>query len=747
MKSYSLSHYLVITSLLAMVFHNQIKAQVNIDAQLAPFFQGVASGDPLENRVIIWTRVTPDESLPTPDSIEVRWQVATDTLFENLTNYGSFFTNADRDYTVKIDVDGLVSNTWYYYRFYALGKYSLTGRTRTAPTTADAVEDLRFAVVSCSSFTSGYYHAYADIKERNDLRAVIHLGDYIYEGGGSGVMGPHEPSNELLTLEDYRTRHRQYKSVTALRQLHQQLPWMLVWDDHESANNSWADGADAHDSATEGSWVDRKAAAIQAYFEWMPIRQVDATDNQRIYRTIKYGSLADIILLDTRLEGRTEQTGWSGIGDPNNTILGIEQRDWLFNELSTSTAQWKIIAQQVMMAPLQAFGQPLNPDQWDGYLYERQLLFDHITDNNIDNVVVLTGDIHTSWGNDLPNDGYVASTGENSVGVEFVCTSVTSPGIPISVGQNIIAAFNPHMKYIDLTEHGYLLLDVTSNRTQGEWYYVDDLSTPVSDVNFATAYFTNDGENHLNVFETVSTPSEALFPMAPDLPQQSNKLYVKVWLQGAFDNTIGFMKRNYSTIYIPTEQPFNTQPWNYAGSEAVSASTDFSETVIDWVLVELRAGNLGDSLVAQQAALLLEDGSIVPHTAALQTGNRPILFNNVPPNDNYYIAIRARNHVDVQSAADIFVPNAPAYSFQTGVLQAMGNNAMVLLSNGEYGLYAGDFDGNGIVNFHDYNLFKANGGLSDYLPGDANVDLNVDAADFNLYQSNAAKIGVIQLRY
>lgn len=454
----------------------------DVDERYAPFYHGVASGDPLADRVIIWTRVTTDDP-----SVSVSWEVATDTGFVNIVQSGVFTTDDSRDYTVKVDVTGLQPDTWYYYRFQALGKKSLTGRTRTAP--AGNVSELRFAVVSCSSYESGYFNAYRDIASRNDIDVVLHLGDYIYEYGQGGILSNgdttrrHQPPHEILTLSDYRIRHSLHKLDPDLRALHQQYPFITVWDDHETANNAWRDGAENHTPATEGSWEDRKNAGRRAYFEWMPLRDVHG-NGQSIYRVISFGNLATFIMIDTRLEGRDQQTATVN-NDTNRTILGHAQLNWLRNELSNATARWKLIGNQVMMGSLRLGSVVLNTDQWDGYPAERTKVLSHIAQNNINNVVVLTGDIHTSWANDLPlhSSSYNPQTGAGSVAVEFVATSVTSTGFPFSVPLSLIQNSNPHVKFADLTQKGYVVVDLNDQRAQADWVFV----STVLDRNYTAA--------------------------------------------------------------------------------------------------------------------------------------------------------------------------------------------------------------------------------------------------------------------
>lgn len=465
----------------------------NLDPTLAPFYHGVASGDPLPDAVILWTRIT----LATEEPVTVNWRMATDTLFTNIVASGSAVTDASKDWTVQVDVTGLSADSWYYYQFGHEGTLSIMGRTHTAPT--GGVEHLRFGVVSCSSYEHGLFNAYRSLAERNDIDAVLHLGDYIYEyevGGYSiNLEGrTYEPTNEIVTLDDYRTRYSHYRLDADLRELHRQYPFILIWDDHESANDSWYGGAENHTEGAEGAWMDRKASAIRAHEEWLPIRKPDPSDLERIYRDFSFGSMADLIMLDTRLYAR-EESGL--IGAATRSMLGYAQRHWLYDNLSASEAKWKVIGQQVMMAPLQILGLSVNTDQWDGYTGERDSLYSHLLDNGIDNAVVLTGDIHTSWGNDLRRGAGPFNPG-TPVAVEFVVTSITSPGFPFNVGAGVIQTSNQHVKYLDLTQNGYLILDLTEQAAQSDWYYISTKTSPIFTTSFGAAWKTNDGDNFLS---------------------------------------------------------------------------------------------------------------------------------------------------------------------------------------------------------------------------------------------------------
>jgi alkaline phosphatase D len=479
--------------------------RILLDPAYEPFYHGVASGDPLPDRVIIWTRITTANS-----SENIDWEMATDKNFSSIVNSGTVVTDSSKDYTVKVDVNGLQPNTWYYYRFKGHGVYSITGRTRTAP--ASAVNNLRFAVVSCSNLSSGYFHVYRDIVNKNEADVILHLGDYIYEYKSNSAVPDDttrksSPDKEILTLADYRMRHSQYKLDADLRDCHRNFPFIAVWDDHETANNSWRDGAENHTQGVEGSWQDRKSFGRKAYFEWMPIREQTPNNDSMIYRTIRYGNLADLIMIDTRLIDRDEQVQGAVIqlnnntlNDTNRSMLGITQRNWLNNELKTSAARWKIIGNQVMVAPLVVFGFSIaNADQWDGYPHDRKVVFENILNNNVENVVFLTGDIHTSWANDLPlnRSTYNSGTGAGSVGVEFVCTSITSSSGNLPITAATIQSSNPHMKYVDLSRRGYVVLDLNTQRAQGDFVHVTDITRREFTSSVSASWFVNSGERFL----------------------------------------------------------------------------------------------------------------------------------------------------------------------------------------------------------------------------------------------------------
>ncbi len=497
------------------------------------FQHGVASGDPLTDRVILWTRVTP---AAIKSSIAVSYVVATDPALTQVVLRGATKTNPGRDNTVKVDALGLRANTTYYYQFTAEGASSPVGRTKTLP--VGPTSSLRMAVVSCSNHAYGYFNAYGRIAQRADLDLVMHLGDYIYEYGAGqyGTARTPEPANEIVSLSDYRQRHAQYKRDVDSQAMHRQHPLVAIWDDHETANNSYKTGAENHQPGTEGDWATRVASALQAYYEWMPVRPVDTANLRKNNRFYAYGDLADLIMLEERVSARSEQlttathptpfgAGFNqtdpGYGDASRTLLGADQEAWLADRLRSTPARWKMLGQGVMFAQLKGVaaansaggGTFLNSDQWDGYQPARDRIYDVLkgdaTHAPVGNVVVLTGDIHSAWAADLTQDpnnnntatgGYNPATGAGSRAVEFVGTSVSSPGVDSDTTGQIAGGlrfYNPHFKYINLTRRGYMLLDVNRDRAVCEWWYLDTVASPSNIETFATAFAVAFGTNHL----------------------------------------------------------------------------------------------------------------------------------------------------------------------------------------------------------------------------------------------------------
>lgn len=495
--------------------------RIFLDSALAPFYHGVASGDPLPSAVVLWTRLT----IPNPASDSVYWEVATDTLFTNRVQSGVAPALESRDYTVKVDVRNLQPGTWYYYRFRHQNRFSIMGRTRTAPAPGNQTP-ARFAVASCSNYQDGFFNAYRDMVNSNEVDAVIHLGDYLYEYGindfspGVDSSRLHQPPIEVLSLGEYRARHSHYKLDPDLRDVHRQYPFIAVWDDHETANDAWTGGAQNHTEATEGPWENRKNAGRQAYYDWMPVRDLASGQTDTIRRQFQWGGLISLIMLDTRLEGRERQIGTSGaaVNDTNRTLLGPPQLAWFQSNLQNTNARWKLIGNQVMISPLRIFGSAVNQDQWDGYPVERSKILRFLQNNSINNVVFLTGDIHTSWANDVPLNiaTYNGTTGQGSVASEFVCTSVTSTSfLTFPVPLALIRSFNPNVKYADLTRRGYITLNVALNETQADWVHMSTVENRNFTRSISSSWRTQHLANRLTQANAPIPPRTGMPPLAP----------------------------------------------------------------------------------------------------------------------------------------------------------------------------------------------------------------------------------------
>lgn len=440
------------------------------------FAHGVASGDPLSDRVILWTRIETNAGV----ELEVSWAVSEERSMASPVRSGTVSTGPDKDYTVKVDATGLQPNRRYYYGFECRGTQSPVGRTKTLPT--GDVQQVKLAVFSCSNYPTGYFNVYAEAAKLDDLDAALHLGDYIYEYAKDGYASAQAealgrvsvPANEIVTLSDYRRRYAQYRSDADLQAVHASLPFIAVWDDHELANDAWREGAQNHDPALEGLFLARKQMAVQAYDEWMPVRLPDARQRDRIYRSFDFGKLLSLHMLDTRLIGRDQQLAYTSfmsaagldasgfaqaIGNPARQLMGAEQTTWLRSQMSASSATWQVLGQQVLMARMNipaplvlqqiSFGAytalaakartapatltpaeqqilaqpaiPYNLDAWDGYQAARETVLGmaKALDKNL---VVLAGDTHNAWASDLRD------LGGKAVGVEFGVPSVSSPG-------------------------------------------------------------------------------------------------------------------------------------------------------------------------------------------------------------------------------------------------------------------------------------------------------------------------------
>ena len=454
----------------------------------------MASGDPAPGGVVLWTRV----SAAARATVPVAWTVGTGPDLSDVVASGSVDAIPARDHCVHVTVDGLEPATTYWYRFAVGDDRSPVGRTRTLPASDAAPDRVRLGVVCCAHWATGYFNAYGRLAER-DVDAIVHLGDYIYEAEAKHERWTrlHRPRGRCLTLPDYRARHAQYKTDPDLQALHARHPMLAVWDDHELAGNAWWDGAAGHAPATDGDWSRRRAAAVRAYREWMPSGLPDPADPLRIWRTVRFGSLADLLLLDTRLTGRDAPAAGRrpvvGLRRRDRALLGPAQWEWLEHELITGSQRWEIVASQVVMAPIHLLaaggsvgrrlgavggGLIVNPGQWDGYPDERERLLGLLA-RRAGPAVVVSGDLHSSWVSELAaDDGRGAP-----VVSEFTVPAVSAPSFARALAPKVPGArslleraihrANPQVAWVDTAAHGYVVLDVTADRVEAQWWHVE----------------------------------------------------------------------------------------------------------------------------------------------------------------------------------------------------------------------------------------------------------------------------------
>jgi alkaline phosphatase D len=483
------------------------------------FRHGVASGDPLPNRVIIWTRVT----APGSDPAVVQWTVARDPQLTQVVASGDAVASPASDGTIKVDVAGLDPGSVYYYAFAGLGTVSPVGRTKTTP--RPGCERLRIAALSCAKYTAGYFNAYARVADRADVDLVVHLGDYIYEVGNEGPSpGPAigrkvEPAHEATTLEDYRGRYAHYRLDPDVQSLHQRHPIVATIDDHELVNDAWRGGGEGEEW-NEDFWSRREQAALRAWWEWMPVRMADAGDPYRVYRAFDLGDLACLYLLDARTK-RDENVREAALDDPRRTRLGSEQLRWLTDGLTSSSAPWKLIGNGVMFGQVHTHALPdaaraplaevglldkesggPDPDQWDGYPAERARILRLLRDRGIGNVLFLSGDVHTSWVVELKEDPL--SEASPPVAAELVAPSMTSENLDEKTGSppqwssaavtQAITEACPHIHWVDLDGHGYVLLTIDRRAVEAQWYFVDEVRRRAEGESLAAAWRVEAGD-------------------------------------------------------------------------------------------------------------------------------------------------------------------------------------------------------------------------------------------------------------
>lgn len=493
------------------------------------FAHGVASGDMTQTSAIIWTRWDGDTLGGAP--VVLDWDVCLASDLSKPVKLGKVTASAQTDYTAKVDVTGLTAGRNYIYRFSAGAAVSAAGRFSTLP--AGKTDSLRFAVVSCCNWESGFFNVYDHIAKQDGLTAVLHLGDYFYEYGHGGWGGDagraigrlHEPATELLTLADYRTRHAQYRTDPALQAMTAAHPLLPMWDDHETANDSWAGGAQNHNEG-EGEWEARKAAALRAYYEWMPVRDQDTRED--MYKAYSFGDLLTLVTVETRLSARSEPIN---IDDYTKDMLTIEdadkfrddvlnvpdrrmmddtQTDFVVDAFSKSKAAgqpWRLLANQVILGKIHtadlgpyvkeenivalegdwpgvrdfvrnsAFALPLYPDSWDGYPWAREQFYARLKSAGITDMLVVTGDAHEYWANNLTDsDG-------TKMGVELGTTSVTSPTLRSYFGDDtrdyalLVTQNNKDVKYYNAMHNGYIDLFFTRNKASAKLVTVDTISS------------------------------------------------------------------------------------------------------------------------------------------------------------------------------------------------------------------------------------------------------------------------------
>lgn len=501
-----LSLFVLVFCAFSVFAQTSLPTNMYADSAYAPFLLGVASGDPTEDGVLIWTHISPDSFNAAP--INTTWEVAYDTGFTAIVQTGTYAADSSSDWTILIQVDSLMAYTTYYYRFRATnGNYSRIGRTRTTPAAnSSSTNHIRLAVTSCSSVFSGFFNGYKRIAEREDLDAVIHLGDYIYdfvdpdEQVRIPTPYPANPSNK----QEWRARHYYYLLDPDLRAARQMHPWIVLWDNHDT------------DYKASGNLPE---TSREAFLEYVPIRLPDANDNKRIYRKLSYGNLLDIFIADILLYKDVDNLP---SGDP--TRLGDVQYNWLSTELQNSTAKWKIVGNQKMMGDwsvagfsplvlpaLQALGfgtgGVLTTSTWDGYDAARDRFLRFLDTSNIDNVLVLSGDSHVSMATDLSRNpfgnNYNGNTGAGSVAVEFLPTSISrgnfdEMGFPnwiVGAVKTYTDASNPHHVYSEIVNHGYGVLDIKTDSTRAEFWY-SNILTVTSSESYGHGILVKDSENH-----------------------------------------------------------------------------------------------------------------------------------------------------------------------------------------------------------------------------------------------------------
>lgn len=475
-----------------------------------PFTLGIASGDPLPDGIVLWTRLAPDPlnggGMP-PGDVPVTCTVATDEALQNVVLRESTFARATFGHSVHCEISGLEPGRDYWYRFEAGGEESPVGRTRTAPAPGTPLSQLRFAFASCQDYENGFFTAYENMANE-DLDLVVHLGDYIYEEGAETETVRQHNGPEIITLDDYRNRYALYRLDPNLQAVHAAFPWTFTWDDHEVDNNYSNFAPEDEQSARD--FALRRAAAYQVYYEHMPLRRPSVSRGAflQLYRRLSFGDLVTFNVLDTR-QYRTDQPCGDEFGPQCEdtfsaaaTMTGQRQEAWLLSGLNRSSARWNVLAQQTMFAQFD-FGNTaaipvdfFNPDQWDGYVAQRNRIIEFLEARRPSNPIVITGDIHSSWVHDIKTD-FDNPTSE-TIATEFVGTSISSSFGDNEEETNAIVALavpgNPHTKFFDGLNRGYVRCTVTPDTWQADYRTVDTVEAPTSGVQTLASFVVENGQ-------------------------------------------------------------------------------------------------------------------------------------------------------------------------------------------------------------------------------------------------------------
>jgi alkaline phosphatase D len=479
-----------------------------------PFTLGVASGDPLPDGVVLWTRLAPDPlnggGMAGQGSVEVRWELAADEAFGRVVRRGAATASPELGHSVHVDVQGLEPGREYFYRFLAAGETSPVGRTKTAPAAGAPLDRLRFAFSSCQDWLTGYYPAYRQMA-REDLDLVFFLGDYVYEDaygpdeetGAFPVPGREHTSGEIVTIDDYRTRYALHKSDPDLQAAHAAFPWVATWDDHE-VDNDYAGERDEIGTPVE-AFLARRAAGYQAFYEHLPLRPSSMPQgaSMELYRRLAFGDLAEFSVLDSRQYrhdhpcGAGEQARCAAALDPNTTLLGPEQERWVLAGLDASTARWNVLAQQVLMAELEhnpGPGEIFWTDAWDGYPAARNRILSHVMSRGIANPIVLTGDWHSTFVNDLKAD--FDADDSPTVATEFVVTAISTGGDDNGYDDYYgpMVPNNPHIRFFDGDRRGYMRVEVTPERWRTDLEMVESVLTPDAPTSTLASFVVEAGQ-------------------------------------------------------------------------------------------------------------------------------------------------------------------------------------------------------------------------------------------------------------